>query len=157
MLIFQLTTAISQPILEAANISYHTNASKTLRYLESQAIKSRFLTSVDSMVNKYLSYKISYPTNFSLKENSVAPKGIYSVLNNPLDPYLANKLSVKANNKLEAPVSNIPANAYLFLDILELPIMYVLDNQDWDSVFIKQLNEKINNPFRSHFIHFRKL
>jgi hypothetical protein len=142
VLTFQLTTAISQPILEAANISYHTNASKTLRYLESSTIKSRFLTSVDSMVNKYLSYKISYPTNFSLKENSVAPKGIYSVLNNPLDPYLANKLSVKGNNKLEAPVSNIPANAYLFLDILELPIMYVLDNQDWDSVFIKQLNEK---------------
>ncbi len=144
VLTFQLTTAISQPILEAANISFHTNASKTLRYLESQAIKSRFLTSVDSMANKFLSYKISYPTNFSLKENSVAPKGIYSLLNNPLEPYLANKFSGKTNNKLEAPTNNIQPNAYLFLDIMELPLMYVLDNQNWDSIFVKQLNEKNN-------------
>jgi len=142
--IFQLTAANSQQILEAANISFHTNASKTLRYLESTAIKSRFLLSIDSMANKFLSYKISYPTNFSLKENSVAPKGIYSLLNNPLDPYLANKLSVKANSKLEAPTSNIPPNAYLFLDIIELPLMTVLANQEWDSVFLKQLNEKNN-------------
>jgi len=140
----QLSSVISQPVLEAANISYHTNASKTLRYLESSAIKSRFLTSVDSMANKFLSYKISYPTNFSLKENSVAPKGIYSLLNNPLDPYLANKLSVKANNKLEAPTSNIPPNAYLFLDIIELPLLTVLATQEWDSVFIKQLDQKNN-------------
>ena len=144
VLTFQLTTAISQPILEAANISFHTNASKTLRYLESQAIKSRFLTSVDSMANKFLSYKISYPTNFSLKENSVAPKGIYSLLNNPLEAYLSNKFSVKGNNKLEAPTNNIQPNAYLFLDIMELPLINVLDNQDWDSIFVKQLNEKNN-------------
>ncbi len=144
LLIFQLTTAISQPILEAANISFHTNASKTLRYLESTAIKSRFLLSIDSMANKFLSYKISYPTNFSLKENSVAPKGVYSLLNNPLESYLNKKTAAKLNNKIESALSNITPNAYLFLDIIELPLMYALDNQGWDSAFLKQLNQKNN-------------
>ena len=30
------------------------------------------------------------------------------------------------------------------LDIIELPLMYALDNQGWDSAFLKQLNQKNN-------------
>ncbi len=133
LLFLAITHCNSQETLELVSIKYHSlSTTKTLELFKESSVRNNFLKNLDSTVQKWLSLKLSYPTNFTIE----AEKG-----------GITNSKRIRINGSQPSINTKKKTGLSISIDIAELPLTDEVNKQDWSTELIEELSKKINTCF----------